>query len=455
MARIFVIDDDPIVTDIIRRALVRSDHQVEIINDSSLALPTLIEKDFDVVILDVQMPDKSGFEVLRELRSESRTAKVPVLMLSGLGGGSDRVKGLREGADDYLAKPFEIEELRLRIERLAALRPPTVIRDAIQQLKERLQNNQSLHGIVLGRYEVRSLIGKGAMGIVLEAWDPKLQRRIAIKTVRLDVYHRKFSTEWVGNLLHEAMSAAQLNSPHVVGVHDVYDDPDIAFLAMEYVDGVTLESYLEAHGPFSPPLVVSLGLAIAGGLAAAHSRDLVHSDVKCANILLGSDNTIKVSDFGVAKFLSKVNPSVGHLYGTPGYLSPEALLEQGNDQRCDLFGLGAILYTCLTGDQPFVGKTFLEVIQATLHQEPARLDQLAGMTPALEELILNLLAKDREARPQTADEVCRWLRGIQEQDPVSWKVDSTILHQAWENEKPSRERSQIIKTVSVGDPLDS
>ena len=125
------------------------------------------------------------------------------------------------------------------------------------------------------------------------------------------------------------MSAAQLNSPHVVAVHDVYDDSEIAYLAMEYVDGVTLESYLEAHGPLAPVDVVSLGLAIAEGLAAAHTHELVHSDVKCANVLLGIDGAIKISDFGVAKFLSKVNPTAGHLYGTPGYLSPEALFEPG------------------------------------------------------------------------------------------------------------------------------
>ena len=155
--------------------------------------------------------------------------------------------------------------------------------------------------------------------------------------------------------MREAVTAARFSHPNVVAVYDVEESPEGAYIAMELVEGISLERLLLQRGRLRPAEVIPLGAAIARGLAAAHARDIVHRDVKPANVMLGRDGSIKVTDFGIADLIAASVRADGLVFGTPGYLPPEALRGAGHNRAGDLFALGVVLYECLAGVKPFGG----------------------------------------------------------------------------------------------------
>src|SRR3954469_1776660 len=241
------------------------------------------------------------------------------------------------------------------------------LRRSFDALRRGISEREALGDVFLGRYQVVEFIATGGMGTVFRGWDPKLQRPVALKTVRLgvDLLDDK-RAQLITQLVREAVTAARFSHPNVVAVYDVEDAPDGAFLALELVDGGSLEHLLLRRGRLSPQEVAPLGAAIAHGLAAAHTRDIVHRDVKPANVLLGRDGTIKVTDFGIADFVAAASRAEGLVFGTPGYLPPESLRGAGHTRAGDLFALGVILYECLTGAKPFGGVDISDMIQSTL-----------------------------------------------------------------------------------------
>ncbi len=332
----------------------------------------------------------SGFEILTELRTDPRTSTMPILFLSGLGEGSDRVRGLREGADDYLVKPFEPAELVLRVERLISWR-------ASHPREPEVEDDVSR----FGRYEVIDVLGEGSMGTVFRGRDPRLQREVALKTIRLDAATSESRRKELLDLLrHEAVTIARLSHPNIVAVYDMGDTRDSAFVAMELVDGVSLGEYLRSRGPLSPDELIPLGAQIAAGLALSHEREVVHRDVKPGNVLLGRDNSVKVTDFGLAYVLSSVKDDSTELSGTPGYVPPEVLNQRPYTQPGDIFGLGATLYECLAGFHPLAGGSLRDIILNTLAGRIRPLeDSVPDLPPELAALIFELLSIDPLARP--------------------------------------------------------
>ncbi len=288
------------------------------------------------------------------------------------------------------------------------------LRSAFTALEQRLKDRQSLDQVFLGRYQVLEVIGSGAMGTVFLGRDPKLERKVALKTVRLD---RKIGAEkrreLLERLVQEAVVTARFHHPNIVGVFDVEDQEEAAFIAMEYVDGASLETLVWRLGRLEARQVVPLGAAIARGLAAAHEHGLVHRDIKPANVLLGRSGAIKITDFGISELLSAMAPREDVVFGTPGFLPPEALQGKGFDPSGDLFSLGAVLYFCLAGARPFEGRTVREVIRKTLFSEPAPLSgKVPGMLPELERHVLELLSRDKTRRPRSAAAVAEQLEQL-------------------------------------------
>lgn len=453
MATVLVIDDEEVITSVVSLALTMAEHRVLTCNQPERAFASAVAEPVDVIILDVKMPGMSGFDVLDELRSDERTASVPVLFLSGLSGDQDRVRGLRQGGDDYLAKPFVAEELVLRVERLAQTRKRTPIRQALRELEERLQQRKTIRGICLGRYQLLEVLGKGAMGIVLRGWDPKLRRHVALKTVRFATMPSLDCKEPVSTLLREAINAAQLNHPNVVAVYDMDEEPGTAFVAMEYVDGVSLWNYLSYKRTIlDADQVIPLGSAIARGLDAAHRSDLLHHDVKTSNVLLGRDGSIKVTDFGLARFRSSMVESPDKVFGTPGYLPPETLQGKGYDQTGDLFGLGVILYDCLTGDLPFQAPSVFITAERTIHKHP---DPPSAKNPSvngdLDELIMSLMSKQPEQRPQSAMDVIRSFEALGADREHFWEPDVEAFERPKHGERqPAEVESSVMSVVKTG-----
>jgi serine/threonine-protein kinase len=298
------------------------------------------------------------------------------------------------------------------------------LRAAFEALERRISDQERLDEVFLGRYQVSDVIGSGAMGTVFRGWDPKLKRPVALKTVRLDTKLKgKQRQELVERLLSEAVTVARFSHPNIVGVFDVEDHPEGAYVAMELVDGNSLERVIWRGQRMSPAQVVPLGAAIARALAAAHENGIVHRDIKPANVLLGDDGSIKVTDFGISELLSSLAPSEDVVFGTPGFVPPETLRGKGYDQAGDLFSMGAVLYTCLVGRPPFDGKSVKEVIRRTLFgviEKPSKL--VADVPPELDELIMSLLSRELQERPSDAAEVAQQLEELARRGDYRWQT---------------------------------
>jgi serine/threonine protein kinase len=267
----------------------------------------------------------------------------------------------------------------------------------------------------LGSYVVRKVLGIGAMGVVFEAEDPHLKRPVALKVMKPSLaafpeYHRRF--------LREAQLAAALDHEHVVTIYQVGQDRGVPYLAMKLLQGETLEDRLNRSGGRLPlPEVLRIGREIAEGLAAAHQRGLVHRDVKPANVWLEEGRgRVKIVDFGLARGSGEDArfTQAGAVIGTPSYMAPEQANGQEVDGRCDLFGLGAVLYRASTGELPFAGKDTLTVLRELATKTPRPPQALVPSLPrAFSGLVMRLLAKDREDRPQSAREVVEAIDNIE------------------------------------------
>jgi hypothetical protein len=377
----------------------------------------------DWVVLSRQ-PARVAEAVALELKRRSAIAfGSALLLIAALSGGAwiavvrpirDLARAQRELAKGSLAPSGgnEIDDLRR----------------SFDALRRGISEREALGDVFLGRYQVVEFIATGGMGTVFRGWDPKLQRPVALKTVRLgmDLVAEK-RAQLISQLVREAVTAARFSHPNVVAVYDVEDAPDGAFMALELVDGVSLEHLLLRRGRLSPQEVAPLGAAIAHGLAAAHARDIVHRDVKPANVLLGRDGSIKVTDFGIADFVAAASRAEGLVFGTPGYLPPESLRGAGHTRAGDLFALGVILYESLTGAKPFGGADVPGMIESTLFgvlKAPSA--RTAGIPLELETLVVLLLERDPARRPANAAAVAEELDRIGAKHGFHWHFDDAI-----------------------------
>jgi len=261
----------------------------------------------------------------------------------------------------------------------------------------------------LGHYEVLEVIGRGAFGIALRAFDEKLQRVVAVKVLSPEMAAASPARK---RFLREARTSAQIRHENVVSIYAVEDDP-IPYLVMEYIPGKTLQKRLDEQGPLDLPEALRLGKQIADGLAAAHAEGLIHRDIKPANILLegGMGERVKITDFGLARTTDDASMTQsGVIAGTPMYMAPEQAQGIKLDQRADLFSYGSVLYHMLSGRPPFRAPTTMAVLKRVTEDTPRPIPEIIPEVPAwICELIGHLHAKDPEKRYGTAREVSELL----------------------------------------------
>ncbi len=268
-------------------------------------------------------------------------------------------------------------------------------------------------GSSVGRYRIVQFLGAGAMGEVYLAEDPQIDRKLAIKTVRLvgrpqDIEERK------KRLLREARAAGRLLHPNVVMLFDAGEAEGLLYLAFEFVEGTDLAVRLESGKRLSLREVLRTVRQVAEALDYAHGQGIVHRDVKPSNILLDRAGRVKVADFGIAKMAGQSTEltMVGSVMGSPQYLSPEQIRGEDLDGRSDVFSLGVLFYEILSGSRPFDGETITTLVYQILHKEPPPVSELRAVPPRLEELLRRMLAKDRQDR-LTAGEAARELAAIE------------------------------------------
>ncbi|GMU66626.1 MAG: hypothetical protein AMXMBFR36_29000 [Acidobacteriota bacterium] len=256
-------------------------------------------------------------------------------------------------------------------------------------------------GTRVGRYEVVGEIGRGAMGTVFRARDPKLGREVAIKTIAAAAASGQDREEVAERFEREARVAARLTHPGVVGIYDAGHEGDTLFLVMELVDGDSLAHRL-ARGDFPAPVdALEIAAQAADALASAHEAGVIHRDVKPANLLLTRSGRVKVSDFGVAKAIGEQTDltRTGMMVGSPAYMAPEQVKGMTLDGRSDLFSLGVVLFEMVCGRKPFPADTVTALVYQILHEDPLRDPGVtAGLSGDLASFLRWALAKDREER---------------------------------------------------------
>jgi serine/threonine protein kinase len=261
-----------------------------------------------------------------------------------------------------------------------------------------------------GRYEILAELGRGAMGIVYKARDPKINRVVAVKTISLAGQPPEEEQEYRERFFREAEAAGRLSHPGIVTVFDVGEEPQTRapYIVMEFVPGRSLEKLLLSKEDRKLPLEEALPLAleVAEALDCAHAQGVVHRDVKPANILLTENGHAKIADFGVAKLNLANATAIGRTLGTPAYMSPEQLNGDPVDGRSDLFSLGVILYAVVTGYKPFQGNSALTVAFKIVNRDPVPATILdTELPPGLDYIISRAIAKDRSARYQRGMEM--------------------------------------------------
>ena len=254
----------------------------------------------------------------------------------------------------------------------------------------------------IGRYEVISVVGRGAMGTVYKALDPLIERTVAIKTISLD-FSAAERAEFEERFFREAKSAGRLSHPNIVTIYDVGETDDEAFIAMEFLEGQSLRELLDSGVVLEIPQICRIAKRIASALDYAHSNQVVHRDIKPGNIMIGRNREIKIMDFGIAKVASDSRTIDGTLLGSPKYMAPEQILGQPVDGRADLFALGALLYEMLTGRAPFSGDNLNTIMYKIVNEDPVRPSKVTSLVPAeFDAIIARALAKRPEKRYQSA-----------------------------------------------------
>ena len=261
-----------------------------------------------------------------------------------------------------------------------------------------------------GRYEVVSVLGQGAMGAVYKAVDPLIERAVAVKTINLDLSNEE-RAEFEERFYREAKSAGRLSHANIVTIYDVGEADDIAYIAMEYLEGESLREMLDSGVVLPIEMIRSIAARVASALNYAHENHVVHRDIKPANIMVTPGRDVKIMDFGIAQVPTGSRTQLGTVLGSPKYMAPEQVAGQPTDGRTDIFALGVVLYEMLTGTTPFNADNLSAIMYKILHEEPAPPSTINARVPvAFDRIVSRALAKRPEDRYQTAREFARDLR---------------------------------------------
>jgi serine/threonine protein kinase len=268
----------------------------------------------------------------------------------------------------------------------------------------------------IGRYEILSKVGQGAMGVVYRAQDPTIRRVVALKVLVADptgaTQAGPSARSTAGFFEREAQAAGALLHPNIVTLYDAGRDANWYYLAMEFIEGETFAAEIARCGKVAPRRAAEVIATVADALDFAHERGVVHRDIKPANLMILPDQTVKVADFGIARLTSATSTMTSDMMvGTPHYMSPEQVRGGKIDGRSDLFSLGVVLYEALTGRKPFQAETLPAVLNAILNVTPPAPEEIDPAVPAgLSKVVMRAMARKPEERYARGKDMARDLR---------------------------------------------
>jgi tRNA A-37 threonylcarbamoyl transferase component Bud32 len=285
----------------------------------------------------------------------------------------------------------------------------------------------------VGRYNIERTLGKGAMGVVYEGIDPKLNRRVAIKTILKSHLDPDTAKDYSMRFSREAQAVARLNHPHIVQVYDFAEEGDVAYLVMEFIRGKELKNFFDANERFDIKEAVRIMCELLDALDFAHNAGIIHRDIKPANVMLDAQARTKLTDFGVARVQDSdrtqaERTQAGTMVGTPAYMSPEQITGGTIDKRSDVFSAGIILYQFLTGEKPFTGGGAWTIAKKIIQEDPPAPSSLNNaVTPFFDAVVNKALSKNAETRYQSAKDFGVALRRALEGRGEEEDADKTIV----------------------------
>lgn len=449
MAKILIIEDNLDLCEQVGLWLEAEAYEIEVVHDGLTGSSRLSQFDYDLIMLDWDLPGKNGVELCRQYREQGGMAAV--LMLTGKGETSEKEEGLDAGADDYLTKPFDLVELSARIrailrrqersKRMAAVKAVPKIAELkvcpgcgasfSREIVEcgscccplRLRVVDENIGTIIGeRYELLSVIARGGTASVYLGRQKLIKRAVAVKLLHADNFQDERQRK---RFAREAEAAGRLEHQRIAAVHDFgLAEDGRPFLVMAYVDGKSLYEILLENVTLEWRRAVRLFAQICEALSHAHGKGVVHRDLKPANIMVEQvgepEESIRLVDFGIARLRPLNDDEVekltqdGEFFGTVYYMSPEQCLGREPDERSDIYSLGCIMYEVLTGLPPIRGKNALDTIQAhlslpVLSCREARPD--CSFPAWLNDAVMRCLAKEPADRYQSCLELLSVLNG--------------------------------------------
>ncbi len=426
---LLVVDDSAINRELLSEILTTAGYRVRAAANGNEALDAVAHEMPETILLDVQMPGMTGYEVCERLKRHARWRSIPVIFISALDDVSEKVRGFEAGAADYVTKPFEPPEVLARVgSQLALHRLQSELRERNVELQRRneqlvlaqertervfLALSEALPGTVLDdTYRLDVKIGEGGFGAVYRGEHLRLRRPVAIKGLRPS---NAGSGEDLARFRREGIAACRIAHPHAVEVLDFgVSSTGIAYLVMELLHGRTLSAMLMEEPVLPVGRCADIVVPVCDALNAAHTAGIVHRDVKPQNIFLHraeGREVVKVVDFGIAKLMDDPADLAGQdvtkqgsLVGTPEYMAPERLFGRPYDYRSDVYSLGVVLYFMLSAHTPFgheIPAGMMEMVQSHVASKPRPLRELARpkVTAAVTDLVMRALEPDPARRP--------------------------------------------------------
>jgi len=269
----------------------------------------------------------------------------------------------------------------------------------------------------LGRYEVKGVLGKGAMGLVYDGRDPNLDRRVAIKTILTRQMDPKEQKDVTMRFEREVHAVARLNHRNIVQVYDFGTENDLAYIVMEFIKGRELLDYFNKGERFDLATILKITIELLDALDFAHEHDIIHRDVKPANVMIDAAGHVKLTDFGVARLTDAPEGEatrMGKQIGTPSYMSPEQIQGQKLDRRTDVFSAGIVFYQLLTGKKPFESGSQFGLQAKIVQEDPAWPSQVVQVPPEFDRVMARALAKEPDKRYKTARKFAEALKRLLE-----------------------------------------